>query len=112
MAKKTENTKETLPCGVSDEQLAIWKEESEVHLVSVKTESGTVSGYFKKPNLQVIGAASKYAATDPVRSGLILFESCWLAGDPEMREVDEIKMSAIGKLGELFKVYEAEVKKL
>jgi len=112
MTKKTDNKVESLPCGVSYEQLATWKEETEVHLVAVKTESGVVNGYFKKPNLQVIGAASKYATTDPVKSGLILFESCWLAGDPEMREVDEIKMSAIGKLGDLFKVYEAEVKKL
>ncbi len=75
MTKKAEN-KETLACGVSQEQLDAWKAESKVHLVSVKTDSGVCNGYFRKPDLQVIGAASKFAASDPVRSGLQAIQRC------------------------------------
>jgi len=84
----------------------------EVYEIEVEKEGKVVKGYFKKPNLQIISAASKYANEDPIKSGEILFDSCWLDGDMEMRNDDEIKVAAMGSLSNLFKLLEAKIKKL
>jgi len=59
-----------------------------------------------------LAAASKYAADNPVKSGIIMFDSVWLGGDAEIQVNDELKMSAIQKIGDLFRIREARIKKL
>lgn len=100
--------------GVSQGQINRWKAENkgEVYLVSVPSDKGEAYGYFKKPDLGIIGAASKYASSDPIKSGEIMFNSCWLGGDAALKQDDELKVSCFAKLGELFKIREASIKKL
>lgn len=68
--------------------------------------------YVKKPDIQALQAASKYAETDPVRSGLIMFNTCRLGGSDFVVNDDESKLGVIAELGKLFKAKEATVKKL
>lgn len=81
--------------------------------ISVTDDEGkTHSAVFRKPDLKVISAASKYAETDPIKSSMIVFDNCWLEGDIEIKESEELKLSVVQELGKLFKVYQATVKKL
>lgn len=112
--KKTEDEK--LPGGITQEQLEAWKlkyGESKVFQVDIPTDDAgknVVTGYFKKPNLNIIGAAGKFSATDMVKSGLVLFDGCWLGGDDEVKTDDEVKFSAINALNKLFKLRVATIK--
>lgn len=107
---------------VTPEEIAAWKarygtDKVKEFTIPISDEQNehdeylnTVTGYFRKPDLKVIGAAGKFSETDPIRSGLILFEECFLGGDPEFRENDEVKMSAIKTLNGWFKIRVAVIK--
>ncbi len=117
-AKKVE--KETTPVeypgGVSEAQIKQWKGRwGEVHQVTVPLDDEGKNfgyGYFKKPNLETISAAGKFTETDPIKSGTIIFENCKLWISDEIKESDEAKLSCIGRVGQLFKVRAATIKKL
>lgn len=68
--------------------------------------------YVKSPDLDILAAASKYATENPVKSGIIMFDSVWLGGDADIQADDELKMSAIQKIADLFRIREASIKKL
>lgn len=97
-------------------QIKKWKQDhGEVHQIDVPLDDEgkkIATGYFKKPNLEIMSAAAKYAESDPVKSGSVLFENCWLDGDQQLKNNDEAKLSAIAQLGQLFKVRAASIKKL
>jgi hypothetical protein len=107
-----------LPGGVKQSQINAWKREhDEVYSVSVKDGDKEFTGYFKKPDLAIIGLAGKYAqesteSYDPIKSGNIIFDNCWLGGDKEIQEQGEYKLAAISKIGRLFRILEADIKKL
>lgn len=115
MTKETNKT-ETLPGGITTTQLNQWKAKhgavSQVKVPLNDEETEYVYCYFKKPTLDIIGAAAKFAETDPVKSGNILFESCYLGGDAEVKEIDECRMSAMQALSSMFKVRASEIKNL
>lgn len=107
----------TLPGGVTQRQVDEWKAshgEGKVFAVDVPVnDSGaTVTAYFRKPDLDTIAVAAKVAQSNPVKSGLVLFDNCWLGGDPKVKEDDECKMSAIEALNGMFVVRAAKVKNL
>lgn len=86
---------------------------AELYCIKVKDDDGnTHLAYCKKPNLEVISAAAKHAQTDPVKSGLIMYNSCVLEASNGIATQDDLKMSVIGKIGQIFKVREAELEKL
>jgi hypothetical protein len=100
---------------VSQEQIEAWKQQHKVdviHEITVPLDDEAKEkavGYFKKPNLQTIAASEKFAMSDPIKSGLVLFDNCYIGGDDFG---DEAKMSAIQELSDLFKIRAAEVKNL
>lgn len=96
-------------------QIKQWKaEHGEVHQVEIPLddEGNTAVAYFKKPTLDILSASAKYAETDPIKSGNIMFESCWLGGDERIKSSDEAKLGAIQVVAKLFKVRVATIKKL
>lgn len=101
---------------VTPEDIAAWKAkhgDGQVKEFTVPLDDDnkrSAVGYFSKPDLKTIGAAGKFAESDPIRSGMILFDSCFLGGDAEFRENDEVKMSAIQALNRWFKVRTALIK--
>ena len=68
--------------------------------------------YLRKPDLDVISAAAKYAESDPVKSGIIMLNSIRIGGSDAPMNNDEAKMGLMAYAGKLFKVIEAEGKKL
>lgn len=95
-------------------QIKNWKEKYvSVHQIDVPLEDESiVTAYFRKPDLRTLSAAAKFAESDPIKSGNILFENCWLGGDEIIKTNDEAKLSAIQALGTVFKVRTATIKKL
>ncbi|TNE29203.1 MAG: hypothetical protein EP346_06995 [Bacteroidetes bacterium] len=106
----------TYPLDVTEAQIKEWKKKyKEVHLVTVpatEDDQEELYGYFRKPDLKVIGAAGQVGAKDPIKGGEILFNSCLLKSSPELKENDEAKLGAIKQLNTLFKPRAASVKKL
>jgi hypothetical protein len=49
---------------------------------------------------------------NPIKSGLVLFDNCWIDGDDAIKENDEAKLGVIQQLQHLFKVRTAKIKKL
>lgn len=109
-----EEKNKKLPGGVTQAQLDKWKKEhgevKEVEIPLDDTGKNIVTCYVKKPNIDILGAAASVAETDPMRSGLILYDNCYLGGDPETKESDEVKMSVVVALKSMFRVRLAKIK--
>ena len=106
---------EKLAGGITQEELSGWKlkygnDRVKAVVVPIDDDGNTVTGYVRKPDLKTIRAAGKFAETDPVRSGMILFDNCFLGGDDSISADDELRMSVISALNTLFKVRVATIK--
>jgi len=98
---------------VNKVQIDKWKTSGvEVNEISVVGDKTIHVCYVKKPDMDILSAAAKCADEDPVKSGLIMFNSVWLGGDKDIQNDDELKMAAMQQIGSLFKQREASVKKL
>jgi hypothetical protein len=100
---------------MNEAQIKSWKaKHGEVYAISVADEATEkeYTGYFKKPDLKIIAASAKFTTEDPVKAGIVLMENCWLGGDEELKNNDEMKMGVIQQLSTLFKVKQATIKKL
>lgn len=102
--------------GITELQLSHWKNQyGGVTAIIVPIDDlgkEKVTGYFRKPDLKVIQAAAPFTDSDPVKSGLIQFDNCFLGGDDAFKTNDEVKLSAIQALNKMFKVRVAEIKNL
>ena len=111
-------TKEDLlPGGVTQKQINHWKAQyPAVFEIIVKTDdedpTKQVHGYFRKPDLKVLQASSAFIDSDPLKSGLIQLENCFLGGDDAFKTNDEVRVSAIQALNRLFRIRLAEIKNL
>jgi hypothetical protein len=104
-----------LPGGVTDVQVKQWISRwGEVNQITVKLDQdgNKLTGYFKKPNLETISAASRFMESDPIHSGQIVFENCWLGGDEALKTNDEARFAALLQVNKLFRILETEVKKM
>jgi hypothetical protein len=70
-------------------------------------------GYFKKPDLDVVSMAATAMQKDMMAGGRIITKNCWLAGSEKAKNDNgELKASFMAAAQSLFKIKEAEVKKL
>jgi len=84
-----------------------------VYCIKVDDDEGNVHHcYVRKPDLNVISAAAKYAESDPIKSGLIMYNSVKLETTEGIEADDEMKMAVIAKIGGIFKIRAAELEKL
>lgn len=89
--------------GVSEEQVNVWKNEyRKVYAIEVEDEDELYIGYFRRPNLETLSAVNKIAKTDEIKSTTIMFENCWLGGEPVIKTDTLVRMAAIKQLGEMF----------
>lgn len=99
-----------LPQGISEAKLKSLKaQHGKVYAVNIPYAGKVVRGLFKKPTLAILSASASISATDPVGAGAMVYESCKLAVDPEMDDVDEVKLAAIMAVQGLFEKLTAEV---
>jgi hypothetical protein len=99
---------------VAPAQIDIWRAKyGAVHQIAVPIDDDGVNkvyGYFRKPDLMILSACAKFSDIDPVKSGTIMFDACFLGGDEQFKTNDEVKMSSILALNRLFKIRLAELK--
>ncbi len=84
----------------------------EVHEIKSVKNGKTHYTYVRKPDLNIISAAAKYADSDPVQSGTIMLNSTRIGGSEAVLDDAEMKLGVIQYIGQIFKVVEAEGKKL
>jgi hypothetical protein len=85
------------------------------HLYQIKVQDDQGDTHYcfvKKPTLAVIGGAASYAQTDPIKSGMLMYNTLKVKSTDGIENDDEMKLAVIGKIGEIFKVREAELEKL
>ena len=95
-----------------DEIKAYKAKYGEVHEIKSVRDNETHYTYVKKPTLEHISASAKYAESDPVHSGVLMFNSTRIGGSEEVSENSEMKLGVIQYIAQIFKVVEAEGKKL
>lgn len=99
--------------GVSEEQIKAWKaEHRKVHLIEVEDDGELFIGYFRRPDMETMSAVNKVAKTDEVKSSSVMFDNCWLGGDPVLKTDIVVRMAAIRQLSEIFNRVHGELKNL
>lgn len=86
-----------------------WKaKHGEVFMVEV---DGRVA-YLKKPDRKTISAATVVGGNDPVKFSEILLTNCWIDGDEQIKDDNELFFGVAAQLGQLMQAKEASLKKL
>lgn len=102
---------------ITPEKIAVWKAEHGENnikkFVIPIDDNGEqmVEGYFRKPTLKALGMSGKFAETDPMRAGQLLYNECFLGSEcEEFSTNEEVMMSCIKLLNGWFKVRVGEIK--
>ncbi|MEM6734480.1 MAG: hypothetical protein AAF620_00280 [Bacteroidota bacterium] len=103
---------------LSDEAEKIKKKhrQSKVYLIEVfgdeEDEKEVYRAWIRKPNLQEFSAFTSMAAkSEVIPGGKVIINSCFLEGDEEIKNDDDIFLGAVNQLEELLKVRSATIKK-
>lgn len=114
--KVAEGKNVKLPGGVTQAQIDMWKaQHGSVSLVPLPlNDQGTsvVYAYVRKPNMTDLSAATAVEQTDSMLAGEILFDNCFLGGDPEVKEITNVKISCIVALKGMVKIRIGEIKEV
>jgi hypothetical protein len=98
---------------VTAKTIGDWKQKfGKVFQIDVSVSGVSKTGYYKKPDRKIMGAALKFGQNDPMKFNETLATNCWLGGDAEMQTNDDYFLSACQKFGELVQVGEASIKEL
>lgn len=96
----------------AEEIIAFKAKYGEVHEIKSVRDDETHYTYVRKPDLTIISASAKHAESDPIYSGTLMFNSTRIGGSETVVEDAEMKLGVIAYIGQIFKVVEAEGKKL
>lgn len=98
MAEKKEE-KQIFDGNVTEDQVKRWKGQHR-KVVRIEVEDGDEKhvGYFKRPSMEVMAAATKVGKTDDVKAGTILFDGCWLGGSEFLKTDPVLFVPAIAQL--------------
>lgn len=91
------------------EQISDWKKKHG-YVCEISVDGKTC--YLRKPSRHELSYATTVASKDPIKFNELLLNSCWLAGDEEIKKDDDLFLAVCPKLAELVEVKEAELKKL
>lgn len=92
---------------VTEKQIEQWKaKHGELFMISVDN----FSCILHKPTRKDLSYAS--VVKDPIKMGEVLLKQCWVEGDKEIQDRDDLFIAVINKLEDVLKVKEAEIKKL
>lgn len=102
----------------TESQIKNWKKEHgdvfEVEVVMDPTDLENLAfAYVRKPSLDIIQAASKLSDNgDDMKANEILYNYCLISADDRIINSDEARLSVMVKIGGLFQIKEATIKKL
>lgn len=100
----------------NDAQIEQWKIKYNLkhipEIITIDDDGTKHATYAKKPNLELLQMLAQYAKKDQEIKGLeILFNTLRIGGSETVIDDDEMKLAAMGKIGQLFKQKEATLKK-
>ena len=84
------------------------KKHGDIYKISVDDKSCIL----RKPNRKELSYASVAGKNDPLKFNEVILNSCWLAGDDELKTDDYLFLSASAKIAEIIEIKEAELEKL
>ena len=93
----------------ADEQIAMWKN---LHRDVFEVVATDKVAYFKRPDRNVLNAINALPDSESDRANDIVFENCWLGGDPEIKTKDIYFIEVIPVLETLIDHGRAAIKKL
>lgn len=112
MRKKEVPVSETLAGGVTQVQIDSWKAKhgkDKIRQIDVKKdEKTTVTCYSRFPSLDEISAAE--TCQTMVDKGRLLYNSCYLGGDPETREDEQVMLAVFYEMCKMFRLLSATTK--
>lgn len=92
---------------VTTEQINEWKRKhGDLFQITVEGKSCIL----RKPGRQDLSYAS--VVKDPIKMSETLLQRLWVAGDEEIKTDDSLFIAVVGKMDEVLRVKEAEIKKL
>ena len=94
----------------TEEQIAKLKK-AHGDIFKITLESGE-SCLLRKPTRKELSYASMAGQNDPIKFSELILNSCWLAGDEQIKTDDELFLGSSQLIGELVKVKSAELEKL
>lgn len=99
--------------GVSEEQIRRWKAaHRRIIRIDVTDGEDLHVAYFRRPTIETMSAVTKTGKTDEVKSAGVLYDNCFLGGDPEMRRDALLFMAATAQLGRMFEACMGSLKNL
>ena len=115
-SENTELVESILHVGRADEKtIEGWKlADYKPQCLQVQISENEISyGYFKAPERIVIAKAyTELVKGDIVKCGEIVFNNCWLDGDPRMKNVEDINLAACIQLTEVIQFKNTKLGKL
>lgn len=109
MSKQTE-TKGLAVASPSQEQIDAWKRQhGDVFKLDVE---GGYTCYLKKPTRRIYSMALSQGQKSPMRFNEIIINNCWIAGDEQIRDDDDLFYAACGQIDVLIPEVAADIKKL
>lgn len=109
MSKQTE-TKGLAVASPSQEQIETWKRQhGDVFKLDVE---GGYTCYLKKPTRRIYSMALSQGQKSPMRFNEIIINNCWIAGDEQIRDDDDLFYAACGQIDVLIPEVAADIKKL
>lgn len=83
-----------------------------VFCIEVPREDGSIAkAYFKKPDRNVYGAALSLQARNPLSAKEVILRSCFLEGDKDIIDNDDLFFSACTVVDEMLTIQMASIKK-
>lgn len=108
MSKQTETGSPS--AGPTKDQIELWKREyGDVFKLDVE---GGYTCYLKKPTRRIYSMALSQGQKSPMRFNEIIINNCWIAGDEQIREDDDLFYAACGQIDVLIPEVAADIKKL
>jgi hypothetical protein len=98
---------------IEEKDINAWKaKHRKVYEITVTDDEDSYKGYFCRPDMETLSVVNKLGKSDEVKAANVLFENCWLGGDPALKDEAILKMAAIARLNGLMNVRATEIKNL
>jgi len=105
-------TKQNRP--ITEAQIAAWKKQynDDIHEISVEKDGTKYKCVVRRPNLIDLQAAEEFAKDDTIKQNLFVFKQCYLGGDTQFLNDDELRLAAAIETAIKFRFLKATSKKL
>ncbi|CAM1365915.1 hypothetical protein [Tenacibaculum xiamenense] len=107
-------TSKIIDGNITESQFHTWKEKyGKLIKVEIENEEEVPCfAYFRKPSMATRAAVLQTSKVDEFKALEVLFKNCYLGGDEEIKQDDDLKISVITAFADLTQPKEAKAKKI